>query len=111
STAGGLGQPELDLFRSAGKTRLLVELQAGGFDVNRTPALAILRRGLASLRGGSRGSLEIDLHFTHGASNAMDRIPIEVAAIDAVGWSTLRTIESDAHVVQLGVAATFVLHC
>ena len=108
--AGGLGQPEFDLFRGAGEPRLLVEHQARGLDVDRTPAFAILRRGLTSLRVRSRGSLKIDLDFTHGAGNAMDWIPIEVAAIDAVGWRSLRTIQGDAYVVQFGVAVALELH-
>ena len=65
---------------------------------------------LAGLRAGSRGSLKIDLDFTHGAGDAIDRIPIEIIAIDAIGGCSLRAIESDTYVVQLGVAATLVLH-
>ena len=108
--ARGLGQPELDPFRGAGKPGLLVEHQARGLDVYRTPAFAIVRRGLAGLGARSGGSLKIDLDFAHGAGNAMDRIPIEGAAIDAVGRCSLGAIQGDAHVVQLGVAVTLVLH-
>ena len=62
------------------------------------------------MRSGSSGSLKIDLDLAHGASYAVDRIPIEVAAIDAVGWSSLCVVERDAHVVQLGMAVALELH-
>ncbi len=59
---------------------------------------------------GGRGSLKIDLDFAHGAGNAVDRIPIEGLAIDAVGRRSLGAIQGDAHVMQLGVAVALVLH-
>ena len=60
---------------------------------------------------GSGGSLKIDLDLAHGASYAVDRVPIEVAAIDAVGWSSLGVEEGDAHVVQLGMSVALELDC
>ena len=108
--AGGLGQPEFDPFRGAGEPCLLVEHQARGLDVYRIPAFAFVYGGFPSLRARTGGSLKVDLDFTHRAGDAVDRIPIEVAAIDAVGGCSLGTIQGDAHVVQFGVAVTLVLH-
>ena len=74
------------------------------------PAFAIVRGTFRRLRTGGRGSLKIDLDLAHGAGDAVDRIPIEVLAIDAVGRRSLGTVQGDAHIVQFGVAVTLVLH-
>ena len=74
------------------------------------PAFAIVRGTFRRWRSGGRCSLKIDLDLAHGAGNAVDGIPIEGLAIDAVGRRSLGTIQGDAHIVQFGVAVTLVLH-
>ncbi len=60
----------------------------------------VLRGALPACGPEAGGSLKIDLDFAHGAGNAVDRIPIESTAIDAVGGCSLRAVERDAHVMQ-----------
>ncbi len=74
------------------------------------PAFAIVRGTFLCLRTGGRCSLKIDLDLAHGAGNAVDRIPIEVLAIDAVGRRSLGAVQGNAHIVQLSVAVPLELH-
>src|ERR1700722_14762197 len=105
-----LRQAELYSFRGAGQAGLLVEDQARSLYVHCVLVFVFVRRSLTGLWARGRGSLKIDLNLAHGARNAMHGIPIEVAAVDAVGGLAFRTIERDAHVVQLCVTVTLELH-
>ena len=101
--AGRLRQVELDLFRGVGHPGFLIEDQPGGSYVYRVFPAALLGRS-------SRRTLEIDLHLSGSAGNAVHRIPVKRTAVDTIGRVSLGAVQSDAYVVQLGVAAVFKLH-